>query len=277
MGDLLNYPEVQSVVLPFAAALLFAFILLRAGFSFGGLGMIIGFGITVVFVNGVDLLPLTGTRKIIIAGLVGAVIGALVDRRTWDPRYRLAVFSGLSLIAAAWVLSVAVLRESGLNLLGAAVGALGYVMWIVYWTEKSRARPLRAESSMIGFGLGTGLIAIIGSSALLGQLALAVSAASAGVVAAMLLLKKDDAGAALSLPASGLLGLIGCTAVAFASLPWIALLILSFAPVAAYWVPVRATWPQWMQSAVVTATTVAATAVALVYAWGTSNSGSGGY
>lgn len=277
MGDLLNYPEVQSVVLPFAAALVVAIILLRSGLGLAGLGMIVGFVITVVFVNGVELLPLTATRKIIIAGLAGTLVGALADRQAWGARNRLAVFTGLSVLAAAWVMGIALLRQSGVDLLSATTGTLAYVVWIVYWTEKSRTRPLRAESGAVGFGLGTGLIAIMGSSALLGQLALAVSAASAGVLAALLLQKKDSAGAALTLPASGLLGLIGCAVVAFASLPWLALLILSLAPMAAYWVPVRESWPRWLQAAVVTITTVAVTGIALIYAWSMSDTSSGGY
>lgn len=277
MGDLLNYPEVQSVVLPFAAALVVAIILLRSGLGLAGLGMIVGFVITVVFVNGVELLPLTATRKIIIAGLAGTLVGALADRQAWGARNRLAVFTGLSVLAAAWVMGIALLRQSGMDLLSATTGTLAYVVWIVYWTEKSRTRPLRAESGAVGFGLGTGLIAIMGSSALLGQLALAVSAASAGVLAALLLQKKDSAGAALTLPASGLLGLIGCAVVAFASLPWLALLILSLAPMAAYWVPVRESMPRWLQAAVVTITTVAVTGIALIYAWSMSDTSSGGY
>lgn len=277
MGDLLNYPEVQSVVLPFAAALVVAIILLRSGLGLAGLGMIVGFVITVVFVNGVELLPLTATRKIIIAGLAGTLVGALADRQAWGARNRLAVFTGLSVLAAAWVMGIALLRQSGVDLLSATTGTLAYVVWIVYWTEKSRTRPLRAESGAVGFGLGTGLIAIMGSSALLGQLALAVSAASAGVLAALLLQKKDSAGAALTLPASGLLGLIGCAVVAFASLPWLALLILSLAPMSAYWVPVRESMPRWLQAAVVTITTVAVTGIALIYAWSMSDTSSGGY
>ena len=270
MTDLLNFPEVQSFVLPLLAALLVGAIAHRFSIAQRGIGMIAGFIVTVLFVNGVELQPLTAARKIIILGLAAAIIGAVVDQRGARWRGRPLYFAMLSILASAWVMGVALLRKNGLELLTAGAGVAFYTAWVTYWLDRLSDQELRATSATVSLGLGTGLAAIIGSSALFGQMAIAISAASGGVLLLALLKKgpnKEGAGCVLTLPAGILLGLIGCTAVAFADLPWMVLVILSLIPLVASGLPVPIHWQRGPQATLLTISTLAVAGLALAYAW----------
>ncbi len=269
MTDLLNFPEVQSFVLPLLAALLVGAIAHRFSFAQRGIGMIAGFIVTVLFVNGVELQPLTAARKIVILGIAAAIVGAVVDQRGARWHGRPLYFAVLSILASAWVMGVALLRKNGLELLTAGAGIAFYTAWVTYWLDRLSDQELRATSATVSLGLGTGLAAIIGSSALFGQMGIAISAASGGVLLLALLQmqNKDGAGCVLTLPAGILLGLIGCTAVAFANLPWTVLAILSLIPLVARWLPVPTHWQRWPQAAFLTVSTLVVAGLALAYAW----------
>ena len=62
MTNLFNFPEVQSFVLPLLVALLVGAMANRFNLAHRGIGMIAGFIVTVLFVNGVELQPLTAAR-----------------------------------------------------------------------------------------------------------------------------------------------------------------------------------------------------------------------
>jgi len=267
MTDLLNFPEVQSFVLPLLAALLIGFIAQRFGLANRGIGMIAGFIVTALFVNGVELQPLTAARKIILLGIAAAMVGAVLDYRRAHWPGRPLYFATLSLFASAWVLGIVLLRKSGMEMLTAGVGIALYTGWIIYWLDRLQHDELRATSATVSLGLGTGLAAIIGASALYGQLAIAISAASGGVLLLALRKNNHGAGSVLTLPAGILLGLIGCTAVAFADVPWIVLVILGLIPPAAHWLPVPENWPRWGQAGFLTVSTMALAGLALAYAW----------
>ena len=267
MTNIFDFPEVQSFVLPLLAALLIGAVANRFALANHGIGMIAGFIVTVLFVNGVELQPLTAVRKIIVLGIAAAMIGAVVDHRDarWagGPLY----FASLSVLASAWVLGIVLLRKSGLDMLMAGAGIAVYTAWITYWLDRLQEDELRAVSATVSLGLGTGLAAIIGSSALFGQLAIAISASAGGVLILALLQKKTAAGSVLTLPASILLGLIGCTVVAFADLPWMVLIVLSLIPLTARWIPVPNNKSRWLQAAVLIISTLALAGIALAYAW----------
>ncbi len=266
MTTLFDYPEVQSFVLPLLAALLVGALTQRFGWTHRGLGMIAGFIVTVFFVNGVEFQPLTATRKIILLGIAAALIGAVMDHRGARWSGRPLYFATLSVLAGAWIFGLVLLRKSGMEMLTAGAGIALYTAWITYWLDRLADDELRATSATVSLGLGTGLAAIIGSSALLGQLGIAVSAASGGVLL-LALRKKNGAGSILTLPAGMLLGLIGCGSVAFATLPWIVLVILGLIPPAAYWAPASESWPRWIQAGFLTVSTMVLAGIALAYAW----------
>jgi len=267
MTNIFDFPEVQSFVLPLLMALLVGTAADRSGLANRGIGMIAGFIVTVLFVNGVELQPLTAVRKIILLGFAAAIVGAFVDQRGARWAGRPLYFATLCVLASAWVLGVVLLRKSGMEMLAAGAGIALYTGWTTYWLDRLHDDELRATSATVSLGLGTGIAAIIGSSGLFGQLAVAVSAGAGGVLLLALLLKKNTAGCVLTLPAGVLLSLIGCSAVAFADLPWIVLVILSLIPLAARWTPAPESWSRWLRAAFLTISTLALAGIALAYAW----------
>jgi hypothetical protein len=267
MTNLFDFPEVQSFVLPLLTALLVGTAADRFGLANRGIGMIAGFIVAVLFVNGVELQPLTAARKIILLGLAAAVVGAFVDQRRAAWAGRPLYFAMLSLLVGAWVLAVTLLRKSGMELLIASAGSALYTAWIVYWLDRLHDDELRATSATVSLGLGTGIAAVIGSSGLFGQLAVAVSAGAGGVMLLALLRKKNTTGSVLTLPAGMLLSLIGCSAVVFADLPWIVLVILGLIPPLAHRVPAPESWSRWRRAAFLTISTLALAGIALAYAW----------
>ena len=87
-------------------------------------------------------------------------------------------------------------------------------------------------------GIGTGGAALVGASALLGQLGLALgSAAAAHLMTQMMGNKPLPTGRIFTLPLAIIAGLTGCVAVLGAQLPWYALPILAAIPFAAWFAP----------------------------------------
>jgi len=267
MTNLFDFPEVQSFVLPLLVALLVGAVADRFGLANHGVGMIAGFMVTVLFVNGIELQPLTAARKIILLGFSAAIIGAFVDYRGARWPGRPLYFATLCVLASGWVFGVLLLRKSGTELLTASVAIALYTGWLTYWLDRLQDDEVRATSATVSLGLGTGIAAVIGSSGLFGQLAVAVSAGAGGALLLALLLKKNAAGSVLTLPAAVLLSLIGCSAVAFADLPWIVLVILSLIPLAARWTPTPESWSRWLRASFLTFSTLALAGIALAYAW----------
>ncbi len=274
MTNILNFPEIQSVVLPLLAAVLIGAGAERLGRLNHGIGMLAGFIVTVLFVNGVELLPLTAARKIIVLGIAAAIIGAIADQRGTRWLRRPLHFVTLSVLASAWVLGAALLRKSGLAMLAAGVGIVLYTAWLTYWLDRVRHDELRATAATVSLGMGTGLAAIVGSSALFGQLAISIGAASGGVMLLALLQKQNKTGSVLTLPAGVLLGLIGCTTVAFAELPWTVLVGLGLIPLAAQFMPTSQRRSRWLQATVLTVSTLALAGLVLGYAWYLANGSS---
>jgi len=267
MTNLFDFPEVQSFVLPLLTALLVGTVADRFGLAHRGIGMIAGFIVAVLFVNGIELQPLTAARKIILLGIAAAVVGAFVDQRRAAWAGRPFYFATLGLLAGTWVLGVTLLRKSGMESLIASLGSALYLLWVVYWLDRLHGDELRATSATVSLGLGTGIAAVIGSSGLFGQLAVAVSAGAGGVMLLALVLKKNTAGSVLTLPAGVLLSLIGVGAVVFADLPWIVLVILGLIPLVAHWVPAPESWSRGQRALLLTILTLALAGIALAYAW----------
>jgi hypothetical protein len=123
-------------------------------------------------------------------------------------------------------------------------GAIAFTVTLQLSFERIAANPAQLHGAGLSLLLGVGLSAIAGASALLGQLALALAAASGGVFLAWVI-----AGAAasadnpkqplVSLPYLLAPSLLGLASVAFARLPWYALIPLALIPLTVSLVPVK--------------------------------------
>ncbi len=239
MQELLNHPAVQAGVAPFLAALIAAKLFQRIGYS--GLAIIAGFLITVYMVSGFAIEPLTAPRKIILLGMLSALLGLL-------PLHRLVKLIPLSMLlpalggaAAIWTVQ-RILRQQTLPemlLWGAACAA--YVAVLVWGMGKLAHDPPRAAAAATALGIGTGGAALVGASALLGQFSLALGAAAAAHWLIQILTNRTlSTGHVFTLPTAVIAGTVGCVAVLSASLPWYALAILAGIPIVARQVSQRA-------------------------------------
>ncbi len=112
-------------------------------------------------------------------------------------------------------------------------GCALYVGWLVYLMDGLSEMPVRAASAGVALGLGTGMAALMGASALLGQYGMSLGAAAMAYALVMLVINRDlPCGRSFTLPLGLTTGLIGCFAVLTAQLPWYALFPLAAIPMA---------------------------------------------
>lgn len=263
MHALLNHPAIQAGLAPFLVALLTAEVLQRLRLS--GLAIIAGFAITVYLVSGFGYEPLTSTRKIIWLGLAASAFGIvlmLLNSSLWRPL--LTVLGGA---AAVWV-CLRVLQQHELGTaLQWGTGCALYVGWLVFWMDTLHESPVRAASAGVALALGTGLAVLLGASALLGELGLALGAATLAYLLIMMISNSQlPCGRALTLPLALVSGLLGCLAVLTASLPWYSLPVLATIPLLAR-LPVSEKLGVWVQSTLLSVATLILAAAAVYLSW----------
>ena len=265
MGGFFDHPAVQGGVAPFVVALAVAVLLHR--FNLAGLAIAAAVATVAYFLNGLTVVPLTVTRKIILLGLAAAAVGFLADA-LFKPRRALAaalaVIGGACAVWAFW--SVLVQKPFGESaLLGGGIAL--FVGLMVAILGALHARPVRAGGAGLGLGLGTGIAAILGASATYGLYGIALGAgAGAFLLVQMVTGRTTAAGAVFVLPAALVASLLGAGAMLLAQLAWYALPVLLLVPAAAF-LPLPERQPVWLQSIVVSLYTFAVAAVAWVLAW----------
>lgn len=265
MTQWFSHPAVQSGVAPFIAGLIIAELFQRLRLS--GLAVIAGFCVTVYLIADFSFAPLTAIRKTILTGLVAAGAAILLDLlpRGWTfVRYLIAITAGAVALWVFWpVLSQKGMKEA--LLYGGGVAA--YLVWLAAAMDGLNDKPVRAGAAGWVLGFGTGGSALLGASALLGQLGLAIGAAAgAYLFIQMISAQKLSCGRTYTLALSLLCGLIGAAALLLAKLPWYCLPILAAIPLAAY-VPVPERLALWLQALILSIYTGAVCAGALVLMW----------
>ena len=265
MQEFLANPAVQGGVAPFVVAVIVVAILAKARLA--GLAVTAAFAVAVALASGLAFTPLTATRKVVLVGLLAPVVGMVVDFALKRGR-TLTVGIALACGAAAVWVFWSVLRQKAVGdalLLGG--GTAVFVAWIVGSTLILAGQPVRSGAAALVLGLGTGVSAILGASALLGLYGIAIGAgATAFVLAQVLTGKKIAAGATLTLSASVAAGLVAAAALVLAQLPWYALVVLGFIPLAVR-LPASDRLPVWTQALIVSAYGFAVAFVAFVLTW----------
>ena len=263
MQEWLNHPAVQSGLAPFVAALITAELLQRLRLS--GLALIAGFALTVYLVSNFAITPLTASRKIvwlgISAGLLGIVLNFL-NSSLWRP-----VIAIMAAAVAIWV-NLRILQQQPVGVaMQWGIGSALYVGWLVFWMDGLNETSVRAGSTGLALGLGTGGTALLGGSALLGQFGLALGAAAgAYLLLQMLSNSRLPCGRSYTLPLALITGLIGCFAVLSTQMPWYALAVLAAIPLLAK-IPVSEKSALWVQSLLLSVVTLAVAAGAIYLTW----------
>ncbi|HEY8048271.1 MAG TPA: hypothetical protein VIE63_03805, partial [Ramlibacter sp.] len=264
METWLSHPAMQAAAIPFVAAFAVALALGRTRWL--AFAQVIGFVPSATLAIGWSIESLTSTRKLAIIGAAVLVLCVLVE---WGhSRWRATATASCAVLAVAcvWMLwRLLAQRDAGAAVL-AAVLAATYVAAQAAMMLRAGEDPVRAAAAGSTLGWATGVVALLGASAVLGTVALAVgSAAFATLGVQWLRGAAAPTGRSISLPAATVAGLAGVNAVMAAELPGYALLPLLLVVPAARLAPSTLGVRPRAIAAVALAIVPAAAAVALAW------------
>lgn len=230
MSSLLDNPAIQSGILPFIIALVALFILRPLGWYWAGLALVIAFYCGVYLVVGFQFSPLTSTRKLFLVGMLATVLGLILDAVSIKRRHVIILLAVLAVTSSLWLLWPVLSRMEGLAFWSTALGAMLYTAWMTALVERHRLEQPAIYAGIFAIAIGTGLSALLGASALLGQLGSSIGAASGAFILLALFNKSIPTGISFTFPAAILCALIGIAAVAYAQLPWYSLVMIAVIP-----------------------------------------------
>ena len=265
MNELLLDPLFQSAVLPLVISLVVAIILRPHSWYWAGLSAVIGFAATVYLLTDFKFFPLRSHLKILLLGGGAVLLGLLLDLMPWRRIAPWLLFIA-SVAAALWVVWPRFRAFDGWQLWALAIAGPLYVAWMVVVSEGLRQKSLQADSLVFALSLGTGVSAVLGATALYGQLASAISAAVGARLLLHLFGKSVAAGSLMLVPLVSVSALLGLGAVVYAKLPWYSLLVLALIPVLIR-VPMPATLPRLVQMAVTVLLVLLPALLAIFLTW----------
>jgi len=229
MTTMLDNPLVQSALLPFIVALVLAIAIGVIAPRWQGLAVPSSFYLAALLISGAQILPLTSTRKILLLGLVAVIVEVFFALRHVGDRQRYFLLIVICSVAVSWILWPLLLQSEGLAWVPLLAASLFYMLWSTLMVDSQpRQTPIRLLSLVILSG-GVAIVATLGSSALLGQLAGAMAAALGGLLFVRLIFNRGME-SEIFLPAILITTLLGLVAVVYASLAWQSLLFLMFVP-----------------------------------------------
>ena len=246
MTDFLSNPAVQAGVLPFIVALILAYAL--CGTRYLALAVVSGLVVVLTLTIGFSPEPFTSVKKMIIATLGATALAVIFEAA--GMRALRAVVGALAVTAgsaAAWAL-LRVLQQMESQEAWAVAGA---AFTLTFATAASAcasgaSSSLRAAVTGACLGWGSGVLALLGASALLAQLGLALGSASAAVALVQMIRGREaPLGWTVVVPVEVAAPIIGVLASATGELRWYCLIALPFAPLFARLVPVAALRRPW--------------------------------
>ena len=246
MNELLNNPAVQGGVAPFMVALVVAALLHRSRLL--GLAISAGLVVLIALAIGFSFESLTATRKLVLLVdlatlfVLGLEIGEIAAR----PAARAAVATAMGL-GAVWVVMRLLQQQEEMSravLLGVAAA-----LYLAFMVDSSNAignDSVRAASAALFLGLGSGVLALLGGSALLALVGIAAGASAGGALLIQMITgRRAPSGWTLALPAATAAGLVALLSTFTGELRWFCLLPLLAVPWATRLVP-AGDRPVWM-------------------------------
>lgn len=212
-----------------------------------GIAQVAGFLTVAALAIGISFESLTAIKKLVLIGTGTALVVAVFElnrhsESEWRERSAIAFLLAASCVWMIWRLLAQMDIPAALL---ASVLAIVYVSALVDSTILVGSDPVRGAATGLMLGLGTGVLAVLGASAVLGLIGIAVGAsAGATLLVQMITGRPAQVGRTISLPASSIAGFAGVLAVMSASLPWFCLIPLLLSPWATRLVPLgsQAVW-----------------------------------
>lgn len=267
MQDLLSLPQVQSGLLPLAAALISALLLRPLGWLWSGLSLAIGFFAAAVLIEGFQFIPLTSTRKLLLAGILAVLVGIVIDALRPARATTISLLAILSAAAGIWLIWPVLQRQEGNALLLMGGGTLLYMGWLGGWAGSLYGSTVRAAGSAWILALATGITAILGASAKLGQLGVALAAAAGAFCLLHVISEKFRGGALYYVPAVLIAGLLGISGVVYAKISGYSLIPLAALVALAALIKLSSNRSRFVQAIVLTSVLLPLGIIAIVITW----------
>jgi len=205
-------------------------------------------------------------RKIIILGFVAFLVGLSLDMKTIQKPILPFTLGLLVACGMLWIVWPVLMRKEGIELWTMAVSTSLYVAWLTVSYHKLQHQTTRVTVSIFALAMGTGISAMLGASALLGQLGIAIGAAAGVFILFAFFFSHFKVANNYVLPSVLLCGYIGVGGVVYASLPWYSLLPLIFIPLAAQ-IPKLENLAKYKQILLICAFTLPLTGTAAFLTW----------
>lgn len=236
MDELLANPAIQGGVAPFLVALVIAGLFLRLNIL-AGLAIAAGFVTTVMLTTGIAFEPMTSTRKITLLVMVIPVLAIVLQLIDKYNDFTIKVFYTFAAAAVLWVLWPVIKNNPSIEMLFLTLSYIAYAGWMMKMFMRMSEEPaIVASTAATGVGIAIGGAALIGASALLGQLGLALAAAGGAFLLIQLLTKNaEDSGLTLTMTSAMIAALVLPAAIEYAQVPWIVLPIVAIIPLLAFY------------------------------------------
>ena len=266
---MLDNPAIQTSALPFGVALVLAFVLSRTRYLAlavaSGLVAVVGLTIGYPFE-----LPLSSVKRLIASVLVLTLAALMLEAAGVVARRAVvAAFALADGLAALWVVQRVLQQAEGGAALALALGAFAIVSLTAGGTlAAGQASSLRAAVVGACLGWGAGVLALLGASALLAQLGLALGSAAAAVALMQMIRGRESPlGWTVAVPVAIAAPMIAVLASATGELRWYTLIPLPFAAMAGLAIPTGRFKKPWQAAFVIGFATLVPVVVAIAMAW----------
>jgi len=228
-------PAIQSAFMPIVLASVILLALQRYRGWSEAIAVIACFLSTTYLIMGIDLFPLTSSRKIVILTMVCFLLGLVFFIAKPRKNVLLAVTVAGGIASSYWVIWLWLIRQEWLTILMSATACAAFILANSAGLKKASSNRRKFLAIAGIFALSISFCSIIGASAKIGQLAMAL--AMPFFVASALEWIKPHQGSNLDflfpllvIPAS----LLAISSSLFAVVPWFVLVALSLIPVSSY-------------------------------------------
>jgi len=234
LEELLSHPAIQGGVAPFIIAFLISLIFVRANLL-AGFAVVAGFICLVMLATGISFSPLTSTRKLTLLVLVIPVLALLLQLSRQYTETAFKVFYVLASVGVIWILWPVISRNPSWETLFLTLSYVIYAAWMMgMFMRMSELPASTAGIAGTASGFAIGGCALIGASALLGQMGIALGASAAAFLLVQLIFRSEEFADLTFTMTSGLIAaLLLPMAIVFADVPWVVLPLVALIPLIA--------------------------------------------
>jgi hypothetical protein len=235
--DWLDNPAVQGGVAPLIVALLVAAVLgapLRLRRTpLVWLAVVAAYSVTTQLATGLQVTPLTASRKVALLAIGGALLGLALDlAAARSARLSAAIVVGAG-AAAVWAFWSIVAQRQGFAAVGLAGGIALFAAVAVWLMLQTADDGVRAAATGVGLGIATGVSAVLSASIGFLLSGMAIAASCGALLVVQVLGRREMSGGYVAALAVGLsCALFAIGSVLLAEMPWFDLPLLLLVPLA---------------------------------------------